>query len=72
MLELIKLALMGLASIPKILEYLESLNLAIRLDRIEKNQAAIKDGFDQLAKAKTPNEIQNAATAVSAAWNKFS
>jgi hypothetical protein len=65
MLELIKLALMGLASIPKILEYLESLNLAIRLDRIEKNQAAIKDGFDQLAKA-------NAATAVSAAWNKFS
>jgi len=72
MLELIKLALLGLASIPKILEYIQSLNLAIRLDRIEKNQQAIKFGFDELQKAKTPDEIQRAANSVSAAWNKFS
>lgn len=72
MLELIKLALTGLASIPKILSYIESLNLAMRLDRIEQNQQAMKLGFDELQKAKTPDEIQRAANSVSRAWNKFS
>lgn len=70
MIALIKAALEGLAAIPKILDYFQKLNLMARLNRIEKNQELLRKGFDELHKAKTPSDIQKAANAVSAAWNK--
>lgn len=72
MLELIRQALIGLAAIPQIIALIKELNLAIRIQRIEQNQQALKEGFDALHQAKTPQDIQKAASAVSAAWNKFS
>lgn len=69
---LITAALQGLAAIPKILDFLSSLNIAARLEVIEKNQQALKAGFDQLQAAKTPEEVQGAAHAVAAAWGKHS
>jgi hypothetical protein len=72
MLSLITAALQGLAAIPKILDFLNELNLAARLNQIEKNQQAIRASFDLLEKAKTPKDIQDAATALSKSWNKFS
>jgi len=69
MMALITAALQGLGAIPKILDFLKELNIAARLDRIEKNQQALKDGYDQLAQAKTPDDIQKAAHSVSASWN---
>ena len=70
MIQLITAALQGLASIPKILDLFRELNLAVRLHQIEQNQAALKAGFDELEKAKTPNEIAKAAESVSRAWNR--
>jgi len=69
MFALITAALNGLAALPKLIEFFESLQIAARLDRIEQNQAKIREAYDKLAQAKTPEEIQSAAHHLSAGWN---
>jgi len=71
MIALITAALEGLASIPKILDFIKSLELEARLSKIEATQAKIKSAYDLLNQAKTAEEKANAADAIAHAFNDF-
>jgi hypothetical protein len=55
---------------PIVESIIEKLLLNARLNAIEKDSQALKAGFSMLAEAKTPKEVQDAAHAVSSAWNR--
>lgn len=69
MIALITAALEGLSAIPRILDYIKSLNLDARLSALESNQAKFKSAYDLLRNAKTTEEKANAADAIARAWN---
>ena len=54
---------------PIVESIIDKLLINARLNAIEKDAQALKDGFSKLAEAKTPKEVQDAAHAVSSACN---
>lgn len=55
---------------PIVESIIDKLMINARLNAIEKDANAFKEGFSKLAEAKTPKEIQDAANAVSNTWNR--
>lgn len=55
---------------PIVESIIDRMLIAARLSAIEKKQEAQANAFSIIAKAKPPEEYQNAADALSDAWNK--
>jgi hypothetical protein len=70
MLALITAALQGLASIPKIIEFFQKMNLEARLEAIEKRQQSTAAAFTKLAEAKSKEDYANAARDLSNSWSR--